>query len=338
MTNNLAKLSRDLYYDKKLVYNEVSGNEAMRKLFFEALDVPVGTKGRELKTAWDLNKPRVFAIIDTAVDAIVPTLVRDQFNSLCDFQNIGIGDEQHFTVKNPDLFRVALIASGTQDLRRQILHNRKYKVETDWYGIATYVEFEQFLAGNVDWSEYINKVADSLAVFIGTRIFQSIALTYSTITGNASNDPIGAKGTFSIGTLMTIARHVKARTNSQNVQVLGSSTALSNMLDKSGIQLSDRMKEQLNTVGYLTTVRGMDLVVMPDAYRTPGMKTFLIDDTHLLIVPGSEKIVDVVLEGDTYTEETQSGDNTGLIMDFNTRKKLGIAVKQSSVYGVYEFS
>lgn len=326
----LAKLSKDLYYNKQMVYNEVSGNDAMRKLMFEALGVPVGTKGRELFTAWQERKHRVYQIIDVAVDAILPTIIKDQFNSLAEFQNIQIGDEQNFKVKNKDLFRVATVAAGTQDLRRQVLHGSNYKVETDWYGIATYVEFEQFLAGNVDWNEYIDRTAESLSAFIGEKIYTAFATSYDGVRAVRKHT-----GTFSEDKLIELSRHVKAAAAVQRVQVFGTQTALRQVTKD--LNLSDAMKDELNKVGYLGNVAGLELFAFPDAYKA-GKEEFIVDDKALLIIPAGEKIVDVVLEGDTITNDGESTNNTGLQMDFNTLKKLGVQVKQSGIYGFYKLA
>lgn len=328
--NGLAQLSRDLYKNRSLVYNDVSGNDAMRKLFYEALGVPVGTKSRELKTAWDMNKPRVFQIIDVAVDAVLPTVIKDQFDSLADFQNVAIGDEQRFTVKNTDLFRVATVAAGTQNLRRQALHGHNFKVETDWYGIKTYTEFEQFLAGNVDWTEYINRVAESFAAFIGERIYFAFANSYDGVRAARKHT-----GTFELDKLVDVSRHIRAASGGQQVAVYGSLSALGKITD--GIDKSDRMKDEFQQVGYIKTVRGLDLIALPDAYKA-GKEEFVVDDKSLLIIPSNEKIVQVVLEGDTYTNEAEASVNTGLQMEFTTLKKFGAQVNQASIYGFYKLS
>ena len=44
MNNELAKLSQDLYFNKNMVFNNVSGDEAMRNLINEKLGQPAGTK------------------------------------------------------------------------------------------------------------------------------------------------------------------------------------------------------------------------------------------------------------------------------------------------------
>ncbi|WP_461199362.1 hypothetical protein [Enterococcus sp. N249-2] len=327
---NLAKLSRDLYFNKNLVYNNVSGNDAMRKIIFSALGVEEGTRGRDLYTAWQGNRHLVYAIIDNTIDAVLPTLVKDQFNSLADFQNIQVGDEQHFRVKNKDLFRVGVIASGTQDLRRQTLHDHKFKVDTDWYGIATYVEFEQFLAGNVDWTDYVNRCAESLSTFIGEKIYNAFALSYDGVRAKHKHT-----GTFDLDKLIDLSRHVKAASGGKQVDVYGTTTALSQIVD--GLDKSEAMKDEINKVGYLSTIRGLNLIAFPDAYKA-GTEDFIVSDSSLLLIPGGEKIVSVVLEGETFTVDGESTDNTGLQMDFNTRKKFGAQVNQASIYGFYKLA
>lgn len=329
----LKRLSRDLYENRSMMYNDASGQDAMRNLMYEKLGVPTGTTGRELYTAFKKNKYDVYAIIDVAVDAVLPVILRNQFDSLANFHNIAIGDELSFQNKDNSLFRVALIAAGTKDQRRQNQLGGSYKVETDWYAAATYVEFEQFLSGQVDWNDYVNKVAESFANFIGERIYDTIASSYDGI--RSSHRHIGA-GTVDLEKLVDLARHVKTASGGKTVTVYGTVAGLSQVAPEVSM-LSDGMKDTLNKTGYLGTIRGLNLVAFPDAYRA-GTEEFIVDDNALLLIPSAEKIVDVVLEGDTLTSDGESGDNTGMQLDFNTRKRLGIGVRQASIYGMYKIN
>lgn len=327
---NLAKLSQDLYFNKDLKFNEVSGNDAMRKLIFEALDVPVGTKGRALKTAWDMRKAKVFEIIDVAIDAIVPVIVKNQFDNLAEVRNVAFGDVGRFTVKNRDLFKVGTVAAGSKDLRRQRLVNEVYTIETDKVGLKTYVEFDEFLSGTIDWTHYVNTVAESLAVYTGEKIYDAFATSYDGVRAT-----LKATGTFELETLTNLARHVRAASGGQNVAVYGTVSALGKIAD--GLNLSDGMKDKLNETGYLATVRGMEFYAFPDAYKA-GTEEFIVDEKALLIIPNGERIVDVVLEGETYTEEKDNESNTSMQKDFLTMKQLGVQVKQASVYGFYKLA
>lgn len=328
---NLKKLARDLYENKSLVYNNTSGQDAMRNIMYEKLGVPVGTKNRELRTAFLKNRYDIYAIIDAAVDAVLPAILSNQFDQLANFHNIGIGDELNFRNKDTGLFRVALIAAGTQNIRRQNQLGGSYKVETDWYGAATYVEYEQFLTGQVDWNEYINNVARSFASHLGERIYDTISASYDGV--RASRKHIG---TADLDKLDDIARHVKTASGGKAVTVYGTTSALSKILPDTAL-MSDGMKDGLNSLGHMGTVRGLNLVAFPDAYR-PGTEEFAVDSNSLLVIPSAEKIVDVVLEGDMETSDGESTDNTGLQLDFNQRKKLGVGVRQAAIYGYYKFS
>ena len=71
MKNELAKLSQDLYFNKNMMFNNVSGDEAMRNLINEKLGQPAGTKRIDY-FAWEENKNKVFQLLSIAVDAVLP--------------------------------------------------------------------------------------------------------------------------------------------------------------------------------------------------------------------------------------------------------------------------
>ncbi|MBS4462306.1 hypothetical protein JXA27_07005 [Aerococcaceae bacterium zg-B36] len=329
----LQKLAKELYENKTLVYNEVSGQDAMRKLFYEALDVPVGTKGIDLFYAFQRNKHNVFQLISVTTDAIVPALLKNEFDGLAEFHNFEIGDTFKFKVRNKDLFRVATIAAGTKDLRRQTKLDSEYTVETDWLAASIYAEWEQFLTGQLDWADWIDTLAASFTNKISANIYNAITMSYDGLRTTLKHS---ATGRFDLEKVEELARRVRAASGVQKVTVYGTVSALS-ALAGTNLEKSDGMKDELNNLGYLKTVRGLDLVALPDAYEA-GTENFVVSDKTLLLVPSNEKIVDVALEGETYTIEDQSENNNGLQIAFQTRKKVGVQVKKASVYGFYKLT
>lgn len=327
---NLAKLSVALYENKNFTYNDISGEDAMRNIMFDALGVEPGTTGMALKRAYDINKSKMFEVIDVAVDALLPKLVKNEFDGLANFINTNIGDVPRFQNKNTELFRVARIASGTQDIRRQTGLASSYTIPTEWYGAATYVEFEQFLTGQVNWTEFVQRIAESFSNFIGERIYTSFAESY-----DAVRTELKSTGTFDLDTLLGLVRKVKAVAGGKEVSVYGSPAALAKIVKD--LDMSSNMRDEFNKLGLLSVVQGMKLMALPEAYKA-GTNEFLVSDDALVIIPSGEKIVDVVMEGQTYTYETASADNSGLQMDFKTTKKLGIQVRQAAVYGFYKLT
>lgn len=327
---DIAVLSKALHADRHFTKNGVAGQDVMRKVFYDAMGIPEGTKGNDLFDAFETNKIKVFRIISVAVDATMPTIIKNQFDGFVNFHNLAIGDTNLFTNKDTGLFRVARIASGTQDIRRDNKLGGSYSVPTAWHGVGTYVEFEQFLTGQVDFNDYIQTAADSYAADMGRRIYKGISESYDKVRAVRK-----ATGTFSLDEMLDIVRHVKAASGGTQVTVYGTLTALSKLARS--LDLSETMKDQLNSTGYLSNVHGVTLNLLPDAYE-PGTETFAVDDDALLIIPSGEKIVDVVLEGEAVTRQGAATESNLLQMDFITLKKFGVHVKQSAIYGFYKLT
>lgn len=322
----LQKLSKDLYENKGLYgANGVSGQDAMRNIFREALGIDENAGQREMYKAYELNKQHLFEIIDIAIDAVMPVIVKNQYDSLAEFHNIKIGDTIRFRNKDRGLFRVARMAAGTQDIRRQMSLSGSYTVDTDWYGVAIYTEFEQFLAGQVDWNEYISRIAESFAAHLGMQIFKAFSESYDILRATRK-----ASGTLSLEAITELAGRLRAVSGGRQVSIYGTPAALAKV--SALAELSGGMMEERNRIGYLGVISGVSLVALPEAL-VPGTEDFVADDNSLFFIPTGEKIVDVVMEGDTITKEIQALDDNGLQMTFRTMKKLGVNVNQAAIFG-----
>jgi hypothetical protein len=58
----------------------------------------------------------------------------------------------------------------------------------------------------------------------------------------------------------------------------------------------------------------------------------------LLILPQGEKVISIVVEGDTLMLESESMNRNDLQIEFKTMKKFGMAVAQLSHYGIYKLN
>ena len=326
----LQQLSVALYENKNFSKEAKAGENAMRKIMYDVLGVEEGATMRQIGTAYAQNKAKLFEVIDVAVDAVMPRVVRNEFDGLANFRNVNPGDSLVFRNPNHELFRVARIASGTQDVRRQTGIASSYTVTTEWYSAATYVEWEQFLTGQVDWPAFIEKVALSFEVYISQRIYDAFVQSYD---GLRAQEHLRYTGAFDMGRLIELVEHVKASANSQSATVYTTASTLAKIAKD--LDLSDNMRDEINRVGFLSLINGIQFVTFPNMYRA-GTNEFLVQHDAFIIVPTGHKIVDVVFEGDTWTYDTPSEDNTGLQMDFKTQKKLGIHLNQSAVYGYYK--
>jgi len=322
---DLARLGLDVYQNKNVMFNEVSGEDALRNAINEACGGEFNFKSfRE-------NKYRVFSIIEEVLDVTLGVVITNQFDNLADVKNVAVGEKPSFRVDDASLFRIARIAGGNNDLRRQKILNRRFEVDTDYFGVKIYAELELFIAGLVDWSSMVNRLTISFANDLGVRIYEAIANSYT-----ALNQTYGVTGSYDEDVLFDIVQHIEAKAGGRKAVVMGTKKALRKVSKE--LNLSDGMRDKLNQVGYIGQVGGTDLVLLPQAHKI-GSDEFFVDDNMLLIVPQNEKLVKIVVEGDTQMiEVSDAGARNDQQMEYQIQKKLGVGVMQSAIYGMYKLA
>lgn len=326
--NELKRLAIDLYHNRNLMYNNVSGDQALRNMIAEKLNIKPGDP-IDFYT-WEAHKMEVFQILSVTLDAILPTVLTNQFDSLADVRNVATGDKPRFEIQDNSLLKVGLVAAGTQDLHRQVLSGSHFTVDTDWYGAKVYVEFEQFLAGNVDWNALVDRVALSFANKMGEQIYKGFSSSYDSLRATRK-----VTGTYDEDKLVKLAQHISVASGGKRVAVYGTLAALRKVTK--GMDLSDAMKDKLAAMGYLGNVAGLDLIVLPQAYIS-GKEEFAIDDNSLLVLPQGEKVVAVVFEGQTIVNEPDNMNRNDLQKEFVTLKRYGLQVSRLAIYGMYKIS
>lgn len=321
----LQRLALDVYQGKSVKFNEVNGEEAIRN----AINTAVG--GEFNYKNFRNNKYDVFTILEEVLDVTLGVVITNQFDGLAEVKNVGVGERPSFRVEDPSLFRIARIAGGTNDLRRQKILNERFEVETDYFGAKIYSELETFIAGQVDWTSMINRLTLSFANDLGVQIYKAIADSYT-----ALNAVYGVTGTYNEDKLFDVVQHVEARSGGRKAVIMGTKKALRKVSKE--LLMSDGMKEKFNQVGYIGDVLGTDLVLLPQAHKV-GTDEFFVDDNMLLIVPQNEKLVKVVVEGEaTMIEIADAGARNDQQMEYLIQKKLGVGVMQSAIYGMYKIT
>ena len=325
-TKDFKTLAHDVYYGEVKEFSQAEGQKALRNAFSDAL-------GGELSLArWNKNKYDVFELISVAVDAVLPTLLTNQFDQIADVRNVGLGDKPVFKVQDPRMVRVARVASGTQELRRQTVTSKNFTIDTEWIGAEVYAEFEQFMAGDLDWNKLVDKIATSMAAYIQERMGEALTAAYTTINAKDRID-----GVATIDKLVALATRIQTKANAP-VAIYGTKSALAKIAEMANVTLfSGAMKDEFNNNGYLGTVRGIKLIEIPQAFKV-NKDEFALDDTKVLVLPEGEKIIGVVFEGATQTVEPEYTSRNDLQLGFKTLEKVGVSVLQMKVYGVAQIA
>lgn len=150
---DLQKLSLDITRGKVEKYSMTEGSDVIREAILEACGMENG---------WDVykfqqNKYEVYRILSETITVAISELMIDKYRDWVDFKDTALGDIAEFRVTNNDLFKVGLVADGTNQLRRQKLLQGKLAMTGFPMGVKIYAEFLDFMMGKIDWQDLVSK-------------------------------------------------------------------------------------------------------------------------------------------------------------------------------------
>lgn len=319
---DLQKLALDTYNGSVEKYSKVEAEGAIRNAVIDACG------GEWNYFSFNKNKWDVYQIISEVLSVGLGELLIDKFDGFAEVRDTQLGDTIEFIIEDKSLFRVATIADGNVDIRRQKLYNGKLAIATEKLAIKIYEEFDRFISGRINWSTMVDRVQLSYAHEVSLRIYNAIYGAYDTLVA-----PYQVSGTFDETKLVDAIAHVEAATG-QKAVVFGTKKALSKITSTTP---SEGMKDQLNLLGHYGMFKGTDLMELPQAHK-PGTSVFAVADDFLLVIPNGEKIVKVILEGDVYIYDTEAGARNDEQIEFFFGRKVGIGVLKADNFAIYKLS
>ena len=322
--NEVVKLAVDAYKGTTGQFSQDQASEGLRK---ELIKI-AGTDKIDYKTMRRFQ-PEFFAVIEEAIDFLIVEGLSDQFDAFVEIRNLGWGDTNVFTVDDPSLFDVAVIADGTQNLRRQKTDAGSITIPVRTKGLKVYDELYRFLAGRVDWVKLVNKVSQSYNKHVAFDIYNAIETALGGVPA-----PYRFAGAFDQDELLTVIAHVEASTD-QSVAILGTKAALAQVTTA---VVSDKWREQYNELGHYGSFLGTPMISLKQAHLV-GTDTFAIDDDLLIVVPMPEdKFCKLVIEGESLIFQSTQGENMDLSLEYTFIKKYGAGVIWTKRIGVYDMA
>lgn len=326
--NELVKLGVDLYKNRVQQFSKAEGNDVMRKAFIEIL----GTDKPDYRQ-FRKHKNEVFEIIEEVLEqTITDGMATPFFEQFVEYRDLNLGDTNEFYVEDRTMLSVARHSGNHWNIRRHKLNiGDTFTVQTEPMVAAVYTDFKRFLAGRIDWDQFVGKVAQAFAQEINDRIHAEFMSTIDYL-------PAGFKetGTFAEATLLNIAEHVQAANQGANLIIAGTKTALSKL---SNVQLlSEGMKDELNRNGVLGYWNGYALLPIPQSHK-PNTFDFAIENDRLIVLPANAKPIKVVKEGMPLVKEVSDGlENQDMSMEYKFISQYGVATVFNLLYGMYQYS
>lgn len=323
MKNELVKLMVDTYKGSLGEFSKEQANETLRKALIE---LNGGSEKIDPK-AFRRNKIEIFEIIEVALDELINDIIDTQFNKFVEVRNLAWGDTNEFILPNNDGFKVAMVANGTANLLRQRLGDKgRLTVEVHPYAIKIYEELHRVLAGRVDWSALVNKVAVAFEKKLAEQIYSAFYGNYTSL-----GTEYKSSGAFNESAFMDIIEHVEADTQ-LSATIWGTRRSLAKI---TSAKESESMKDALNSVGYYGQFKGVPMYELKQFHKV-GTSTFGVDDFLLVVPTGDLKIIKLVLEGDSIIDEFQNSQGD-MSKEYMFIKNYGLAVAANMKYGMHKF-
>jgi len=310
--NEIIKTAVDAYHGNVQKYSVGESQAALRNALVE---MNGGSSVLDYRKVRRGECAQMFDLIEQILDKTVVEGLQDSdfFNQFVDFRNVAAGDQNVFTVRDSNLFTVAEIADGTQDIRRQRLGGEtQVAIPTSVKAVRIYEELSRILSGRVDFNEMIGLVAESFQKKILDDIY--------TVWANLSDDAMGGSlynvgynnaGAYSESTLLDLIAHVEAAAGGKTATIVGTKSALRNLQES--IQ-ADSAREELHGMGYYGKFFGSPCLALPQRHQV-GTTNFVFDDNVLNIVAGDDKFIKFVYEGDPLIISRDASENMDLTQE-----------------------
>lgn len=280
------------------------------------------------------NRMEVYEVLEDVL--ILPTKreLESVLKNVVEVVDLDLGDTIEWTVPSVQKFKVAKIASGHKDIRRQRIEgDRKVDIKTEWFGIKIYEEGEKFITGRIDFVALVENVKKSFEDHVSKTITKTIMESYSSLT---SGDKLYAEGAVTKQKLRNLITRAESKSG-MKCAVYGTATALSQIADIQIANASDSMKDEYGKVGYFGNFEKTPLIEMPQYVNDED--DFELNDDELYILPIGLKTIKVVFEGEPMVDDTSNGSifaRNDLQIEMLFFRKIGIGILISNYHGFYK--
>ena len=280
-------------------------------------------------------KPDIFELLQEMADEYLPARLNATLGQFAEIRQVPQGSKIEVKMKKGHVrgksFVTQVAPSGQYETFR--LDVSQFTIPVKAYGSAAIVEWERFLNGDESFVELMQIIAEGME----DRIYEQIqgmlqgaaeampSANVQTDTGFVSSKMdallavVRAYGTPEIWCSQEFAATI---TNQ-----VGFSAANPNL------PLADL--EDIRNQGYVGMYHGARVIVLPQSFTDETNATKIINPQYAYVIPaGQERIVKIIMEGDTQVRDIENRDWTSEVQMY---KKVGLAIVTNPNYwGIYQ--
>lgn len=286
------------------------------------------------------NRYDIYDIIIETADEIVPNKVISALGRFAEVQVVGQGDKAIFKKgigKNrAKKFLTQVGLSGVYETFR--LDKETFEVPAYAVGGGATIDFERFLDGAENMADLMDIITEGLTDAVFGEVQKALKAAV-TATGRPSANLV-SQNSFDAEKMMSLISVVRAYGQSavifappEFVGAMGADAIVPVGSSYQGVY-SPKDIDAIHDTGYVNLFRGTPIVQIPQSFIDENNEKTWIDPQLAYVLPtGGEKVVKVVLEGQTQINDFKNRDNS---MEIYAYKKMGAAILTHYNWGIYQ--
>lgn len=337
--DSFNKLMLDYSHDMLDGISAREANDKIVEIFRNIIGCDEKSTKAEIRRGIRRNQNLIFDLIEVVIDDALISGWQENpfFKEFVEVRNLAMHDKNEFYVPDDSVLSVMKVSGNHHDLLRQRLGAGKtFSVETSWYGVKVYAEFERLLTGLEDFSTLVGKITEAFDRYVNQALYETLIGIGTTLgsqwyKASAINDTTK-------GTLRTLVMDVSMATGSE-VVIMGTYAALSKVYDLTNVSwASGDMKNEKYITGRFGYWEGIRLVELKQGFKLNDTTQYLIANDVLFIMPvGIEPMIKLVYEGDTQIYQVQdAGTHMDMTYDYEVQTKMGIGVITNQKFGYWK--
>ena len=286
------------------------------------------------------NRYDIYDIIIETADEIVPNKVINALGTFAEVQVVGQGDKAIFKKgigKNrAKKFLTQVGLSGVYETFR--LDKETFEVPAYAVGGGATIDFERFLDGAENMADLMDIITEGLTDAVFGEVQKALKAAVTATGRPAAN--LVSHNTFDAEKMMSLISVVRAYGQSavifappEFVGAMGADAIVPVGSNYKGVY-SPKDIDAIHDTGYVNLFRGTPIVQIPQSFIDENNEKTWIDPQLAYVLPtGGEKVVKVVLEGQTQINDFKNRDNS---MEIYAYKKMGAAILTHYNWGIYQ--
>lgn len=324
-----------------------NANEKIVSIFRNIIGCDEKSPRPEVRKAIRRNQKVLFEVVEDVIEDLLVSGWQDStfMDEFCDVRNLALGDRNDFVTEDNSILTVSKVSGNHWDLDRQRLgYGDHFSIETSWYGIAIYSEFEKLLTGAEDFAKFITKLYEAVDRYVNETIYRAMMSAADQLPGGAGGSgqwvKTGALNESTRETLITLVEDVQMASGASEVIIMGTKSALSKVTGLQNVDwISNDMKEERHTTGKIGMWEGIRLVEIKQGFALNDTSKYLVDDKVLFIMPVGKdnRFIKIVNEGEAQMRQVSDGTtNQDMTEDYRYMFKMGVGIQVNMRWGEWK--